>query len=104
MAISFKVWIGFFVIGLGLAGLVYTMQIVSKAAASKGLVYKEDVPKYPDNMKVYIPMEAASAAIMTIGIVIAALGHADTVVKVDTLPQEDVERIKDSTSKVAGAA
>ena len=106
MAISFKVWIGLTISMLGLSGLVYAMQIFSNAVASHGLVLKEtDVPPIPDNMKVYIALELASTGILAVGIVIMALGHADTFAKgVDTRSSKDRKTMRDSNSRVAGAA
>ena len=110
MSISFKVWLGLILIGLGVGGLVYAMPQFSKAVASKGPVFSEaDVPHIPDNTKAfYIPLEAASAALIAIEIAIAALGHSDTFAKkrADIIfPSEgEVKKIKDSKTKVSEAA
>jgi hypothetical protein len=54
------------------------MPMVSNAVASKGAVYKEsDVRRYPSSMLVYVAMEIASAAILTVGEALCALGQAE---------------------------
>jgi hypothetical protein len=102
MPVSFKVWIGLIVVGVGVGGLVYTMPRFSNSVASKGPVFSEaDVPHISDSARAYIPLEAASAALIAIGVAIAALGHADTFSKSS---RKDIEKVKDSKTRVAGAA
>jgi len=109
MSISFKVWVGLILIGLGVGGLVYAMPQFSKAVASKGPVFSEaDVPHIPASVKAfYIPLEAASAALIAIGIATAALGHSDTFAKKRTeiIPpsEAEVKRIKDSITEASEA-
>jgi hypothetical protein len=79
MTSASKIGIGAIITFLGLAGVVYSMPIVTHAAASKGPVFKEtDVPKYPDGMWSYIPLEFGSIGALIAGISITAFGFAST--------------------------
>lgn len=70
-----KIGVGAAITILGLAGLFYTMPMVSNAAASKGTVFTEtDVPKFPDSVKMYIPVEIGAAGAVIVGISFMAVG------------------------------
>ena len=74
-----KISIGAAITILGLVGLFYTMPMVSNAAASKGPVFTEaDVPKLPDNMKAYIPVEIGAAGAIIVGISLMAVGLGES--------------------------
>jgi len=75
LLMPFKIGIGAAITVLGLVGLFYAMSVVSNAAASKGAVFAEtDVPKFPDNMKMYIPVEIGAAGAVIVGISLMAVG------------------------------
>ncbi len=81
MAISSKIGIGTALVVVGLAGLVYSLPIVSNAAANKtGPVFQEsDVPKYPAAYMQYVGIEIISAFVLTGGIAMLSLGLSDTI-------------------------
>jgi hypothetical protein len=75
---SFRIGIGAIITAVGLARLFYTMPITSNAAASKGPVFsEEEVPKYPDAMKAFIPIEMGAAVALIAGISVMSVGLAD---------------------------
>ena len=79
MAISSKLGIGAVLVAIGLAGLVYSLPVVSNAAASKATVYQEsDVPKFQNAYTIYIPIVIASVGVLTGGIALMAIGLSDT--------------------------
>jgi hypothetical protein len=79
MAISSKLAIGAVLVAIGLAGLVYSLPVVSNAAASKATVYQEsDVPKFQNAYTMYIPIVIASVGVLTGGIALMAIGLTDT--------------------------
>ncbi len=81
MAISSKIGIGAAIVIVGLAGLVYSLPIVSNAAANKtGPVFQEsDVPKYPEAYMQYVGIEIISAFVLTGGIGVLAVGLSDSI-------------------------
>lgn len=86
MTIPAKLGIGAVLAAVGLAGLVYTMPVISGGLSSKGLVFKEaDVPAYQSSVTPYIAIEIASAAVMTGGIVLCTWGYPERFADV-TLP------------------
>ena len=79
MAIASKLGIGAVLVAIGLAGLVYSLPVVSNAAASKATVYQEsDVPKFQNAYTIYIPIVIASVGVLTGGIALMAIGLSDT--------------------------
>ncbi len=99
MSISFKVVIGAVITSLGLAGLFYTMPMVSNAAASKGPIFKEaDVPKFPDALKVYIPLEVGAATSLIVGISFMGVGLGETLSPPTTIENDDSVETKEKSS------
>ena len=96
MSFSFKISIGAAITILGLVGLFYTMSMVSNAAASKGAVFAEtDVPKFPDSMKVYIPVEIGAAGAVIAGISFMAVGLGETL----SSPPEESEHVETKSAE-----
>jgi hypothetical protein len=94
MPFSFKIIIGAAITILGVVGLFYMMPMVSNAAASKGPVFTEaDVPKFPDNMKVYIPIEIGAAGAVIVGISFMAVGLGETL----SPPSEESDHVEVKT-------
>jgi hypothetical protein len=78
MVVSSKLIVGLAVVGCGIAGLVYSIPIVSNSIASKVPVYmNSDVHGYSNSMLVYVATEIGSAAILTLGIALSAFGYAE---------------------------
>jgi hypothetical protein len=94
MSFSTKISIGAAITVLGLAGLFYTMPMVSNAMASKGPVFTEaDVPKLPDSIIVYIPVEIGSAGAVIAGISFMAVG----LVEILPSPPEESDHVEVKT-------
>jgi hypothetical protein len=71
-------WIGIAISLVGAAGFMYAAIKFSHLAATKGPVFSEaDVPPLSDNAKRFIPLEAGTAAMITLGIGVAAIGFSD---------------------------
>lgn len=99
MRISAKLGIGVALVAAGLAGLVYTMPIISNELSSEGPVYREaDVPAYSSSMTPFIAVEITSAAVLTGGIVLCALGYTDRFVDSVISPNKENKDKTDSSS------
>lgn len=95
MSIARKLVIGATLAAMGLAGLAYTMPLISNEVASEKPVYKEDdVPEYPRSLQPYTAMEVFSAAVMTGGIVLCAVGLSETL----TVPFPSQTDIRDKAN------
>lgn len=100
MRISAKLGIGVALVAAGLAGLVYTMPIISNELSSEGPVYREaDVPAYSSSMTPFIAVEITSAAVLTGGIVLCALGYTDRFVDSVISPNKDKDKTDSSSNK-----
>jgi hypothetical protein len=103
--------IGVAIVTLGIAGLAYSMPMVSNEVASKRPIYKEsDVPGYPSSILVYVAMEIASAAILTGGIALCASAQADRIAgptpalsQTDTNTTEKMDDTEENLKKTASA-
>ncbi len=95
--------IGAALIVIGLAVLVYTMPIVSDAAASKTPVYSESgVPKLPNNAMSMVPIEIAGVAPLIAGIALMA-ASSDGIQKWPTRDFPESRRTISNTGKAGSA-
>src|SRR5262245_42553913 len=78
MSVPAKLGMGIALIAAGLAGLAYTMPLISNETSSREPIYREaDVPSYPSSLVPYTAVEIASAAVMTGGMVLCAIGYSE---------------------------
>ena len=70
--------VGLAVAGYGIAGLVYSIPIISNSIALKVPVYKNSyVHGYPNSMLDYVAVEIGSAAVLTLGIALSTFGYSE---------------------------
>lgn len=78
MSYPLKIGVGAATIALGFAVLVYSMPIVSNAAASNSPVYTEAaVPKIPSYAMAMVPIEIGGVGALVIGIAFVAAGTGE---------------------------
>jgi hypothetical protein len=99
MPTSFKIAIGAAITFFGLIVLAYTLPIISNAAASNGPVFSElNVPKYPDDARIYIPIAIGGAGLLAVGISFMAVGLNERMSMPETI-QNDKTGGNEITSK-----
>jgi hypothetical protein len=105
MSVPAKLGMGAALVAVGLAGLVYTMPIISDDLSSKKPVYREaDVPAYSSSLVPYTAVEIASAAVMTGGIVLCAMGYTERFADSTFSPHTDTSKTDGSNKEKTKAA
>lgn len=82
MAISGQLGIGLVLVGLGVAGLAYAMPLVAAPETAKNdrNIFVQNNPVKPtSDLRPYIGIEIASAAVLIGGIALSAAGQVDSI-------------------------
>lgn len=82
MAISGMLGIGLVLVGLGIAGLAYTMPLVAapETAKDERNIFVQNNPVKPtSDLRPYLGIEIGSAAMLVGGIALSAAGQADSI-------------------------
>jgi hypothetical protein len=106
MTTSVKVLIGAIVTALGVAGLAYSLPILSNAAANKQMILLEaQVQKMPQGMTVYIPIVLGSMGVLVVGIALLSIGASESLVPPRrTTPDLGESASQDRDSRTSEAA